>query len=443
MVKYGTSQAMKYSFLRQFLRILIYIKRFFWWIGSGIYFVLNKFWYIVVFFKYKIGFFLKKRGVGDLRGIFLKRHFLEIVFLAALLLIIFPQSKLYASKNLGFPGQNTIAYKLVGGEVEGFSEEIGYSEAGSDIKSSNSWRQAVLNPAFFNSSPAATVGDLSSIIPGGLAIVKPQIMPGINTIFTRNSVESYTVEPGDSLGTIAADFRVSVATILWENGLTTKSLIRPGDVLRIPPTTGVMHTVKRGDTLQKIASLYSAKTSDIIEFNGLNEDGSNLKSGQKIMVPNGIKAEQRAVASIRRTDASVSRIAIPPASRQAPSAGGFIWPSGAHNITQYFGFRHPALDIAGPFGTPTYASKAGIVEKAACGWNYGYGCYVVIDHGGGFKTLYGHHSKLLVSPGDRVEAGQTIALMGNTGNVRGKTGIHVHFEIIVNGARVNPLGYVR
>jgi murein DD-endopeptidase MepM/ murein hydrolase activator NlpD len=68
---------------------------------------------------------------------------------------------------------------------------------------------------------------------------------------------------------------------------------------------------------------------------------------------------------------------------------------------------------------------------------------VVIDHGGGIKTLYGHHSKLLVSPGDQVDTGQTIALMGNTGRVYGRTGIHLHFEIRVNGVRVNPLGYVK
>jgi LysM repeat protein len=443
MVKYGTSQAMKYKFLRQILRILVYVKRFFWWIGTGIYFVLNKFWYIIVFFKYKIGFFLKKRGIGDIRGFFLKRGFLEIVFFAVLFFIIVPQSKLFTQKNLGFPGQKTIAYKLIGGEVQGFSEEIAYTETGSDFNDSGSWRAGVLSAEFFRGSPAVSANDLSGLIPGGLAISKPQIMPGKNTIFTRNSLENYVVEPGDSLGTIAADFRVSVATILWENGLTVKSLIRPGDVLKIPPTTGVMHMVKRGDTLQKIANLYSAKTEDIIVFNDLNENGSNLKAGQKIMVPNGIKAQQIAVAGIKRTDLSATRIATPPASRQSPSAGGFVWPSGAHTITQYFGFRHPALDIAGPFGTPTYAAKSGTVETASCGWNYGYGCYVIINHGGGVKTLYGHHSKLLVSAGDYVDAGQTIALMGNTGNVRGKTGIHVHFEIIVNGARVNPLGYVR
>jgi murein DD-endopeptidase MepM/ murein hydrolase activator NlpD len=246
------------------------------------------------------------------------------------------------------------------------------------------------------------------------------------------------------LGSIASDFGVSVATILWENSLNTKSIIRPGTILKIPPTTGVMHTVKKGDNLGKIAALYEAKAEDIIRFNNLKSDGTDLRIGRRIVVPNGIKPKEQAVAKIKRTDVVVKQIAVPPASRQVPTMeGGFIWPSGSRTITQYFGFRHPAIDIAGPFGTPTYASKSGIVETASCGWNYGYGCYVIINHGGGVKTLYGHHSKLLVSPGDQVEQGQTIALMGNTGNVRGRTGIHLHFEIIVNGSRVNPLGYVR
>jgi murein DD-endopeptidase MepM/ murein hydrolase activator NlpD len=84
-----------------------------------------------------------------------------------------------------------------------------------------------------------------------------------------------------------------------------------------------------------------------------------------------------------------------------------------------------------------------VVEKSQCGWNSGYGCVIIIDHGGGIKTLYGHNSRLLVNVGDHVEAGQTIGLMGNTGNVRGRTGIHLHFEVWVNGVRTNPFKFVK
>jgi murein DD-endopeptidase MepM/ murein hydrolase activator NlpD len=259
----------------------------------------------------------------------------------------------------------------------------------------------------------------------------------------RSQIETYTIEPGDSLSSIAYDFGISVATILWQNNLGVRSVLRPGDTLKIPPTTGVMHTVKRGDTIKKIAGLYAAKEEDVIAFNKLKADGSDLKAGELIMVPDGIKNETQAIARLPRTTPSFGKVAVPPPSRQAAGAAGFVWPSGAHTITQYFGYTHHALDIAGPFATPTYAAKAGVVEKAQCGWNSGYGCVIIIDHGGGIKTLYGHHSKLLVSAGDHVDAGDTIGLMGNTGNVRGITGIHVHFEVIVGGVRVNPLGYVR
>jgi murein DD-endopeptidase MepM/ murein hydrolase activator NlpD len=374
-------------------------------------------------------------------GLLWERSVLQLVVLVVLFFIAFPQTKLYSARDFGFPGQKTVAYALAGGPQQDFIEELA-SESGV-VTSLVSWRDKGLSANVVGSSNRSYRDyELSGIIAGGSAITKPFIMPGSSLIpIKRYDIEVYEVQPGDSLGTIAQDFGVSVATVLWENNLTPKSLIRPGDKLKVPPVTGVMHTVKKGDNLKKIASLYGGTVEEITLFNDLKENGTNLKLGARIMVPNGIKPQQQAIAAIKRTD--VSRVALPPPSRQVPTGGGFVWPSGVHTITQYYGLKHPALDIAGPFGTPTYASKAGVVEKSACGWNSGYGCYVVIDHGGGIKTLYGHHSKLLVSPGDQVDTGQTIALMGNTGRVYGRTGIHLHFEIRVNGVRVNPLGYVK
>jgi murein DD-endopeptidase MepM/ murein hydrolase activator NlpD len=144
------------------------------------------------------------------------------------------------------------------------------------------------------------------------------------------------------------------------------------------------------------------------------------------------------------TARNIAKIAVPPSSRQTPTVSGFVWPTAVHLVTQYFTWQHHGIDIAGgSFSTPNYAAKAGVVEKAQCGWNSGYGCEIIINHGGGIKTLYGHNSKLLVSVGDKVVAGQTIGMMGNTGNVRGRTGIHLHFEVLVNGARTNPFQFVK
>jgi murein DD-endopeptidase MepM/ murein hydrolase activator NlpD len=109
-------------------------------------------------------------------------------------------------------------------------------------------------------------------------------------------------------------------------------------------------------------------------------------------------------------------------------------------ITQYFGWRHTGLDIAGKLGTPIYATRAGKVIKSQCGWNGGYGCYIIIDHGGGVISLYGHNSQLFVSVGDKVVQGQNISVEGSTGR---STGPHLHFEIRVNGVHQNPLKYIR
>jgi murein DD-endopeptidase MepM/ murein hydrolase activator NlpD len=118
----------------------------------------------------------------------------------------------------------------------------------------------------------------------------------------------------------------------------------------------------------------------------------------------------------------------------------FIWP--VHGpITSPFGMRwgvlHPGIDIGVPVGTPVHASAAGTVVW--CGWMEGYGNFVVIDHGGGYATAYGHNSSIAVSCGEKVSQGQVIAHSGCTGYC---TGPHVHFEIRVDGTPVDPLDYL-
>ena len=129
------------------------------------------------------------------------------------------------------------------------------------------------------------------------------------------------------------------------------------------------------------------------------------------------------------------------------ATGRFIWPVPyTRNITQHFGSAggHGALDISenGIHRKNIVASDGGTVVTAAYrkGTSYGsYGKYIVIDHGGGYQTLYAHCDELLVSPGDIVEQGQVIGLVGNTGR---STNSHLHFEIQINGRRVNPMTYL-
>ena len=98
---------------------------------------------------------------------------------------------------------------------------------------------------------------------------------------------------------------------------------------------------------------------------------------------------------------------------------------------------HTGIDIGASHGTNIYAAASGTVLVS--GWNSGgYGNYVVIDHGGGITTLYGHCSTLLVSSGQTVTKGQVIAKVGSTGM---STGPHLHFEVLKNGAHTNPMAY--
>lgn len=124
----------------------------------------------------------------------------------------------------------------------------------------------------------------------------------------------------------------------------------------------------------------------------------------------------------------------------APSASGLIWPVNGP-VTSGFGLRwgrlHEGIDIAAPAGTPIRAAATGTVIYA--GWLSGYGNIVVLDHGNGLSTAYAHDSSILVRVGQLVAQGQTVALVGSTGNA---TGSIVHFEVRVNGTAVDPLGYL-
>ncbi|MBQ7202637.1 MAG: peptidoglycan DD-metalloendopeptidase family protein [Eubacterium sp.] len=102
------------------------------------------------------------------------------------------------------------------------------------------------------------------------------------------------------------------------------------------------------------------------------------------------------------------------------------------------GRYHGGIDFPVPTGTEVHAAAAGKVIVALNLW-YSYGHYIIIDHGNGLSTLYAHNSKLLVGVGDHVSRGQTISLSGSTGN---STGPHVHFEVRINGQRVNPWNYL-
>jgi murein DD-endopeptidase MepM/ murein hydrolase activator NlpD len=127
----------------------------------------------------------------------------------------------------------------------------------------------------------------------------------------------------------------------------------------------------------------------------------------------------------------------------APDSGGGTlgWPAFGTTFIRGFTGSHTGYDLAAPKGTPIYAAESGTVEKVSTGtWGGGYGNYIIIDHGNGLKTLYGHLSTVSVSVGQAVDRGQNIAGMGSTGR---STGPHLHFEVIDGGVKRNPSNYLK
>jgi len=271
-------------------------------------------------------------------------------------------------------------------------------------------------------------------------IISDDVLTDDGLIPERTEVVYYTVQKGDTISTIARKFDITINTVLWANNLGSYSLIRPGDTLTILPTSGIMHTVKSGDTISKIANLYGVEEEKIFSSNDL---GNTLKIGDKLMVPGGRKITtitKATPAPSNTTGISIIRDLVKtPAVVAASAEGGkMLWPTEGQRITQYYSWRHTGLDIANKTGTPLYAAETGTVEFS--GWNSGYGYNIIIDHGAGKKTRYAHASKLYVKAGDVVTRGETIAEMGSTG---WSTGPHLHFEVIINGAKQNPLNYIK
>ena len=139
-------------------------------------------------------------------------------------------------------------------------------------------------------------------------------------------------------------------------------------------------------------------------------------------------------------------------SDEAYVGGEMMWPvPGYSKISSYYGWRfnntdfHTGIDItgAGVHGAPVVAANTGtVVHTKSCpynGYSYGYGTYVIVDHGGGITTLYAHLSAISVNVGDIVVMGQQIGKLGNTG---WSTGAHLHFEVRVDGEAKNPISYV-
>ncbi|MBX4211656.1 MAG: peptidoglycan DD-metalloendopeptidase family protein [Candidatus Yanofskybacteria bacterium] len=238
--------------------------------------------------------------------------------------------------------------------------------------------------------------------------------------FKRNQIVEYTVQGGDRLSFIASDYGVTMDSILWANKLSNVDSIKPGQILRIPPVTGVIYKVKSGDTVNSLAKQFGASEEKIISFNEL--DSGKLAVNDEIIIPDGKMPVKTAVAAVQKVRFSL-----------LPDLGAFFMiPTTGFDWGKIHGRN--GVDIANSCGTPIYAAADGkAVIATDQGWNGGFGKFIKLEHENGTETLYGHLSKLKIALGATVEKGQLIGNMGTTGN---STGCHLHFE--VHGAQ-NPL----
>lgn len=248
---------------------------------------------------------------------------------------------------------------------------------------------------------------------------EPYIMPPPAIEAVAHSL--YEVKPGDTLSNIAMGSRVSVEVLAAANGLLDPDRIRAG-LLLIVPSDYTVHRVQSGETLSGIAGQYRVDAGVIAARNKLSNMNSII-AGRKLLIPRTAAGNEAAMPVIA-------------GAQLRPLA----WPL-VGTITSPFGLRdgrpHEGIDIAAEENTPIRASAPGRVVFA--GPRGTYGLAVIIDHGGGVRTLYAHCAKLFVSGGSVVDAATVIALAGSTGH---STGPHLHLEVLLNGVPLDPLVYL-
>jgi murein DD-endopeptidase MepM/ murein hydrolase activator NlpD len=260
-------------------------------------------------------------------------------------------------------------------------------------------------------------------------------------------VKSYTVAKGDSLFVISKQFAVKPETVLWANFAQLNDnpdTLSVGMNLNIPPVDGVYYKWVEGDSIEAVANRFGAKAEDVLNWPGNQIDLADPKvaPGTWILVPGGHRESQQwLMPTIPRgkiTGVSLAMYgsgACEGGYSGAVGSGNFIWPTGNHFLSgNDYSSIHLGIDLAASDGAAVVASDSGVVVFA--GWsNTGYGNMVMLDHGNGYQTLYGHLSGVNVGCGRSVSQGGMIGAAGSTGN---STGTHLHFEVRFQGGFIDP-----
>lgn len=295
-------------------------------------------------------------------------------------------------------------------------------------------------PGAEDSLPLAdTLGELPVISDSSLA---PAPVPHTyRGQLPQHQFQTYTVERGDTPNGIAERFGIQPETLLGGNPWLSQesSLLQAGVELIILPVDGVLHDVQPGDTLEGVSAQYGIPVEQIVAYEANNlEFPFRLEPETQILVPGAVRElfvwtppDLSSVLGRSSAEGGGVRPVI-------VGTGTYIFPVGSRNFTQFFWYGHPGLDIALAEGSPVYASDTGTVTFA--GWNiYGFGNLIVVNHGNGAETFYGHLSGINVIPGQIVYQGNVIGTTGNTGR---SSGPHIHFEIRINAVQDNPCWFI-
>jgi murein DD-endopeptidase MepM/ murein hydrolase activator NlpD len=234
----------------------------------------------------------------------------------------------------------------------------------------------------------------------------------------------YIVQDGDSVYSIARDNGISMDAIIASNGLTNARFVYKGQKIRIPNMDGIPYTVKAGDSLTKIASSTGVPVNAILDANDL--DTEVVHPGAVLFLPGA------------RMNSTELKMALGELFKY-PIRGRLTSPFGWRNdpisgVRRY----HNAVDLAAPQGTRINAAQDGTITKV--GYNATYGNFVIIDHGGGYQTMYAHMHRVSVKRGARISQGNKIGEVGTTGY---STGPHLHFSIYKNNKPINPLEFLK